>query len=75
MIAAGEADVCDIDPGHDVAVTVTADLRALVQVWMGDLGWAAALRGGAVEVSGPEALRRAAPGWFTLSPFAAVPRP
>ncbi|PPA59529.1 winged helix-turn-helix transcriptional regulator [Micromonospora chalcea] len=75
VIAAGEADVCDIDPGHDVTVTVTADLRALVQVWMGDLGWAAALRGGAVEVSGPEALRRAAPGWFTLSPFAAVPRP
>ncbi|MBQ1042330.1 winged helix-turn-helix transcriptional regulator [Micromonospora sp. C72] len=75
VIAAGEADVCDIDPGHDVTVTVTADLRALVQVWMGDLEWAAALRGGAVEVTGPEALRRAAPGWFTLSPFAAVPRP
>lgn len=75
VIAAGEADVCDIDPGHDVAVTVTADLRALVQVWMGDLEWAAALRGGAVELIGPEALRRAAPGWFTLSPFAAVPRP
>ncbi|MGY4913446.1 winged helix-turn-helix transcriptional regulator [Micromonospora aurantiaca (nom. illeg.)] len=75
VIAAGEADVCDIDPGHDVTVTVTADLRTLVQVWMGDLEWAAALRGGAVEVAGPEALRRAAPGWFTLSPFAAVPRP
>ncbi|SBT68180.1 transcriptional regulator, HxlR family [Micromonospora sediminicola] len=75
VIAAGEADVCDIDPGHDVAVTVTADLGALVQVWLGDLEWAAALRGGAVEVAGPEALRRAAPGWFTLSPFAAVPRP
>ncbi|MEE3920058.1 helix-turn-helix domain-containing protein [Micromonospora sp. BRA006-A] len=38
VIAAGEADVCDSDPGHDVTVTVTADLRALVQVWMGDLG-------------------------------------
>ncbi|ADL44986.1 winged helix-turn-helix transcriptional regulator [Micromonospora aurantiaca (nom. illeg.)] len=75
VIAAGEADVCDSDPGHDVTVTVTAELRALVQVWMGDLEWAAALRGGAVEVTGPEALRRAAPGWFTLSPFAAVPRP
>ncbi|MBF5029637.1 helix-turn-helix transcriptional regulator [Micromonospora sp. ANENR4] len=75
VIAGGEADVCDIDPGHDVTVTVTADLRALVQVWMGDLEWAAALRGGTVEVTGPETLRRAAPGWFTLSPFAAVPRP
>ncbi|WP_174527265.1 winged helix-turn-helix transcriptional regulator [Micromonospora maritima] len=75
VIVAGEADVCDDDPGHDVTVTVTADLRAMVQVWLGDLEWPAVLRSGAVQVAGPEALRRAVPGWFTLSPFAAVPRP
>ncbi|MFU8850606.1 winged helix-turn-helix transcriptional regulator [Micromonospora sp. SL1-18] len=75
VIATGEADVCDVDPGHEVSVTVTASLRALVQVWLGDLGWPEALRSGAVEVAGPEALRRALPRWFTLSEFAAVPRP
>ena len=32
-------------------------------------------RAGAVEVQGPEMLRRAVPAWFTLSSFASVPRP
>lgn len=35
----------------------------------------APLRSGALEVQGSETLRRALPRWFTLSPFAAVPRP
>ena len=75
VITADDADVCDVDPGFDVAVTVTASLRGLVQVWRGDLRWADALRSGAVAVQGPEALRRAVPRWFTLSTFASVPRP
>ncbi|MFR0358888.1 hypothetical protein [Streptomyces sediminimaris] len=58
-----------------MAVTFTASLRSLVRVWRGDLGWSDALRAGSVRVDGPEALRRAAPGWFTLSTFASVPRP
>ncbi|MEV0152215.1 helix-turn-helix domain-containing protein [Micromonospora sp. NPDC050686] len=75
VIAGAEVDVCDVDPGHAVTVTVTARLRGLVQVWRGDLTWSAALRDGAVQVSGPEPVRRALPGWFTLSAFATVPRP
>ena len=75
VITRGEVDVCDVDPGHAVAVTVTANLRSMVNLWRGDLSWSNALRAGAVEVHGPEGLRRAVPGWFTLSGFAAVPRP
>jgi DNA-binding HxlR family transcriptional regulator len=75
VIADGEADVCDADPGHPVTVTVTAPLRRLVQVWRGDVAWPAAVRSGDLEVQGPQRLRRALPSWFTLSPFAAVPRP
>ena len=75
VITRGEVDVCDVDPGHAVAVTVTANLRSMVNLWRGDLSWSNALRAGAVEVHGPEGLRRAVPGWFTLSSFAAVPRP
>lgn len=75
VIGSGEADVCDFDPGHAVTVTVTASLRHMVRIWRGDLPWSDALRAGAVEVHGPEALRRAVPRWFTLSPFAVVPRP
>lgn len=75
VITDGEADVCDVDPGYAVAVTVTANLRSMVQVWRGDLSWSNALRAGAVEVMGPERLRRAVPHWFTFSAFASVPRP
>jgi putative sterol carrier protein len=67
--------VCDDDPGDPVAVTVTASLRRLVQVWRGDLGWPEALRSGAAELRGPAIARRAFPGWFTLPPYTTVTRP
>src|SRR6478752_1191275 len=70
-----DPDVCDVDPGFDVTVRVTASLRRLVDVWRGEVPWSDALRSGGLEVDGPEALRRAVPRWFTLSPFAGVPRP
>jgi hypothetical protein len=75
VINPDDTDVCDADPGFPVAVTVTASLRRLVEVWRGDLGWPEALRSGAVTVAGPPTLRRALPRWFTLSTFAPVPRP
>ncbi|GAA0548805.1 helix-turn-helix domain-containing protein [Actinomadura livida] len=71
----GGADVCDVDPGYEVSVTVTADLRQMILIWRGDIGWLDAMRAGAVEIQGPETLRRALPGWFGTSPFAEVSRP
>jgi DNA-binding HxlR family transcriptional regulator len=75
VITDNEADVCDVDPGFEVAVTVTATLRRLIEVWRGDLSWSDALRSEAVELKGSEEVRRGLPGWFTLSVFASVPRP
>jgi hypothetical protein len=75
VITADEVDVCDADPGYDVAVTVTAKLRHMVEVWRGDRGWWDALRSRTIELDGPAALRRALPHWFTRSVFASVPRP
>ncbi len=74
VITSDDADVCDNDPGYAVAVTVTASLRRAVEIWRGDITWSEGLRSGAVALDGPSELRRAIPGWFTLSPFAAVPR-
>lgn len=75
VITPTECDVCDVDPGHDVTVSITADLRGMIEIWRGDRSWSDAVRAGELEVEGPEQLRRATPAWFTLSPFAAVPRP
>lgn len=74
VIRGEDVDVCDIDPGFDVAVTVTSSLRAMTSVWRGDLRWSDALRSGSINIQGPESLRRALPGWFTMY-FAGVPRP
>jgi DNA-binding HxlR family transcriptional regulator len=76
VITSGEeADVCDFDPGYDIAVTVSTSLRQMILLWRGDLTWPTALGSGAVEMHGPDALRRAVPRWFIPSPFVAVPRP
>ncbi|GAA1507019.1 helix-turn-helix domain-containing protein [Sphaerisporangium rubeum] len=75
VISGEEVDVCDTDPGHTVAVTVTTDLRSMIDIWRGNLTWSDALRANALTVNGPESLRRAVPGWFTLHPWATVPRP
>jgi DNA-binding HxlR family transcriptional regulator len=75
VINSGEADVCDVNPGYPVALTVTSSLRRMVEVWRGDLTWSDALRSDAIDVHGPAALRHALPRWFVPSPFAQVPRP
>lgn len=68
-------DVCDFDPGYEVAVSITGPLRRLVEIWRGDLTWSTALRTQVVQVVGAEQWRRAVPVWFPPSKFAAVPRP
>jgi DNA-binding HxlR family transcriptional regulator len=75
VITPEQADVCDADPGYPVAVSVTTSLRRMILLWRGDLGWPEALRSGAIQLTGPEMLRRALPDWFRLSAFAPMPRP
>ena len=57
MITSDEADVCDVDSGYPVAVTVTASLRHMFDVWRGDVGWSEALGSSAVEVGWPKQVR------------------
>jgi len=59
VITPGQADICDTDPGCPVAMTQTMTLRRITPSWRGDLSWPEALRTGAMEVRGPEELRRA----------------
>ncbi|PBC41887.1 transcriptional regulator [Rhodococcus sp. ACPA4] len=75
VINSDEVDVCDLDPGFEVTVSVSAGLRPLTEIWRGDLTWSDAIRSGEITISGPEALRRSLPSWFELSTFASVPRP
>lgn len=75
VVNPGEVDVCDADPGFDVRVTVQSSLRALVQVWRGDISWRDAMRSGELQLQGDTSARNAFPRWLKLSPLAGVPRP
>jgi hypothetical protein len=75
VVANGEADVCDFDPGHEVTGTIETSLRTLTRIWRGDSDWQHALLDGGVAVSGPAEVRRAVPEWVGQSASAAVPRP
>jgi hypothetical protein len=74
LLEGHEAELCRVDPGFgdDLVVTIT-DPLAFTHWHMGLVGWAAALRSGAIQVSGPCDLGRALPTW-NASPATWVPR-
>src|SRR3954454_6284700 len=74
VVADGEADVCDVDPGYDVEATVHTSLRTLTEIWRGDTTWERAVGSGAVQVEGPAEVRRALPTWIGQGSFADIPR-
>jgi DNA-binding HxlR family transcriptional regulator len=55
VVEHGVADLCRDDPGRDVTLVVLASLRALTEIWSGDLTPAEALASGAVRVEGDRA--------------------
>ena len=70
VIENGTPSVCVTDPGYDVDLTITSDLRAMHEVWLGHLTLRKALRDDRVRVDGPKALTRLLPQMLTLSPIA-----
>lgn len=75
VVSGEEADLCDYDPGYDVAATVHGSLRTLTEIWRGDVSWARAQRSGAVRIEAAPAVARQVPEWLGQGSFAVVPRP
>ncbi|MCB1123807.1 MAG: helix-turn-helix transcriptional regulator, partial [Verrucomicrobiae bacterium] len=67
-----EVDLCCDDPGLDVDVYVTADLRTLVEVHMGDCSLSSARDSGKVRVQGPPSLLRNISEWLGVNVFAGI---
>lgn len=74
-VSGGDADVCDYDPGFEVAATVVTSLSTMVRLWRADRTWATALRTGDVRIEAPTDVRRAMPSWLGRMTTAAVPHP
>jgi DNA-binding HxlR family transcriptional regulator len=71
IVAPGEAvDVCSVDPGFDVDLYVSTDLRTMTAIWMGLTTVHAALAADKLTLTGDRKLAADIQAWLGLSPFA-----
>jgi len=63
-------DLCSIDPGFDVDLYVSVDLRTMTAIWMGLDTVRAALANRRMILTGNRQLAAAMQSWLGLSPFA-----
>lgn len=63
-------DLCSIDPGFDVDLYASADLRAMTAIWMGHDTVRAALASGRLILTGDTRLMADMQTWLGLSVFA-----
>jgi DNA-binding HxlR family transcriptional regulator len=68
----GDVDLCPTDPGFEADLFVTADLKSLTQVVLGDLSLKSALATGKIELDGARSYRLGFEQWLGLSQFAGV---
>lgn len=67
-------EMCMIDPGHDVDLFVTAELRAMTAVWMGLDSVTDARAEQRLMLTGDSALANSMESWLRCSPFAGEKR-
>jgi DNA-binding HxlR family transcriptional regulator len=66
-----EVDLCTIDPGFDVDLYVTIDLRTMTAIWMGLTTVRRAMSEGKLVLTGDRQVASNMQTWLGLSPFAA----
>ncbi len=67
-----EVDLCSVDPGFNVDLYLSTDLRTMTEIWMGYTAIARAKEGGMLMVTGNRQLEADICSWLSLSSFAKV---
>ena len=67
-----EVDLCSVDPGFDVDLFLSTDLRTMTEIWMGYLTVARVKERQRLVVTGDRQLEAAIGNWLKLSPFAKI---
>ena len=70
----GEVDLCSVDPGFDVDLYVTTDLKTMTAIWMGLSTVEQEVDAGNLVLTGNRVLARRMQAWLGLSPFAMEPK-
>jgi hypothetical protein len=63
-------DLCSLDPGHEIDLLVTADLRTMTSAWMGMSDFEVELREGRIELEGDPVLSATFTRWIGRSGLA-----
>ncbi|GLS39317.1 HxlR family transcriptional regulator [Mesorhizobium tianshanense] len=69
-----EVDLCSVDPGFDIDLYVTTDLRTMTAIWMGVTTVNKAMSDGSLVLTGDRQIACHMQTWLGLSPFAAEKR-
>ncbi|MFZ1725844.1 MAG: helix-turn-helix domain-containing protein [Albidovulum sp.] len=70
VVEKNETDLCKFDPGYEVDILVTADLRAMFSVWMGISKLSDEIDARQVQIDAVPALQAQLMKWLKLSVFA-----
>lgn len=65
-------DLCSIDPGFDVDLYISTNLRTMTEIWMGYISLAQAKASDNLSTTGSKELERSLSSWLCLSPFAKI---
>jgi putative sterol carrier protein len=65
-----EVDLCSVDPGFEIDLYVTVDLRTMTAIWMGLANVRDSAASGKLVLSGDRRLASRMQTWLGLSPFA-----
>ncbi len=67
-----EVDLCTVDPGFDVDLYVSTDLRTMTEIWLGYCAIGQATEDGRLVLTGSSTLARDLRTWLKLSVFANI---
>ena len=67
-----EVDLCSVDPGFDVDLYLSTDVRTMTEIWMGYTTIGRAKEQSKLFISGSKQLETSMRSWFSLSRFAKV---
>ena len=70
----GEVDLCSVDPGFDVDLYASCDLRTMTAIWMGYDTVKRALAQNTLLLTGDAKIAKNMQAWLGLSPLAKVER-
>jgi hypothetical protein len=68
----GEVDLCSVDPGFEVDLYVSTDLRTMTSVWMGLT--TIDKEANKIKLTGTRDIAQQMQNWLGLSPFAVEPK-